>query len=762
MDKIKSNTNFYIEINKYNIHVPYYQRDYAQGRTDGGRIDNIRRVFVEELFKATNGKEICHLGLVFGSYDEHNKVFIAVDGQQRLTTVFLLYWYVAWRENKLSNYKNMLEKFSWSTRNYSSQFTDLLFRIAPNDNVNVIDTIKSHCDYFPIWENDPTVKGMLTMLEEIETQYPKCESDLCENLFQNGCNIKYDILKLEKDSDGKTYLKMNSRGRSLTTFELFKSKFIDKYHPDFGSKFDNEWLNFMLERTKNEGQFAEPDFSFMNLINEYAYLQLRLNEDEKSENADNYKEFINAKITENLIDTPFISFEKYQNAFENKLGTFEKFFNWIIANYDKIKFVDDNIRFNDSRFFIDAIIRDNNPNFSHRVKLFALFKFAELSEYNRLDEKLYKSWSRVFRNLVANTDIEASYFSKICKTINKINSCNIYLYLSKGGELSSFDGGQIKEEVVKAKQILDENGELRKYTGKHSNYQTWEEIINEAENSAFFKGAIRFLFQSENGKADINISTGIWNTENFDTKFNNSKKYFDENGIKDIYKVEVVKSLVFLCDDWENQLYDKQIFDPQNSTWKWILTDKNWTAPIHNILTKDLNEINCSSTLNNPDANKYILPILKNLPYKEFIIEEPRGRFRWNGQLGYYKPNGRDAITFDWGNFRRNELLTQLKLTRMIKISNKEIGSFWWGWNIGFIYKNLYFKFYWNNTICLMNDNWNGKKLRVESEQDKPENNFYYQVSEKETSQSLLEQLDNLIQAFNNKSNNQTNVNPTN
>ena len=111
---IKSNTSFWSEISDYKIQVPYYQRDYAQGRIDNGRIDNIRKVFVEEMYGAImgfNNKE-CHLGLVFGSYDENEKVFIAVDGQQRLTTVFLLHWYVAWRENKLNDYKEKLLNFS--------------------------------------------------------------------------------------------------------------------------------------------------------------------------------------------------------------------------------------------------------------------------------------------------------------------------------------------------------------------------------------------------------------------------------------------------------------------------------------------------------------------------------------------------------------------------------------------------------------------------------------------------------------------------
>ena len=78
MNNIESNTTFWLELSKYKIQVPYYQRDYAQGRIDEGRVDNIRKVFVEELYKAIQGGKTCHLGLVFGSYNEDDKTFIAV------------------------------------------------------------------------------------------------------------------------------------------------------------------------------------------------------------------------------------------------------------------------------------------------------------------------------------------------------------------------------------------------------------------------------------------------------------------------------------------------------------------------------------------------------------------------------------------------------------------------------------------------------------------------------------------------------------
>lgn len=581
-NNVKSNTNFWTEISNYNIHVPYYQRDYAQGRCDGGRIDNIREVFVYELYQAiTKREKTCHLGLVFGSYDIAKKSFIAVDGQQRLTTVFLLHWYVAWREGNLSDYEKTLKNFSWDTRSYSSQFVALLFNIKLSN--NVIEAIKTNCNYFSIWGNDPTVKGMLTMLEEIERQYPKNEDGLCQKLFSDDCNIRYDILKLEKNSDGKTYLKMNSRGRSLTTFELFKSKFIDNYKPSFAENFDTSWLHFMLSMSKNEnGDFADPDISYMNFINEYTYLILKSKDITDS---DTYKEFIAAKLKGDLIDVPFISFEKYNPAFVGNIDCFSNFFDWIVVNYGKIKGIDENLAFKSEKkeweFFLDKIIISHNPTFSHRAKFLSLFKYANLTNYDVLNEELFRKWNRVFRNLIENSDIDAANFGDVCETVNVINNSDIYLYLSSGGGLSTLNEKQVNEEIAKAKQI-----EVPRYDGK-----SWEHIINEAESYAFFKGAIRFLFTKETIGDD-------W--DDFDMKWENAQKYFDDNGVKDktLYKTNALLMKSLLANGNWNNIWWHFEFSNDKVRWKRILTSDNWKIAVDAIMSKEVTNETTNSVVN--------------------------------------------------------------------------------------------------------------------------------------------------------------------
>ena len=740
---IKSNTSFWSEISDYKIQVPYYQRDYAQGRIDNGRIDNIRKVFVEEMYGAImgfNNKE-CHLGLVFGSYDENEKVFIAVDGQQRLTTVFLLHWYVAWRENKLNDYKEKLLNFSWDTRSYSSQFVELLFKIRPSG--NAIDAIKTNSYYFSVWENDPTVKGMLTMLEEIEKQYPN-DILLCSQLFSNDCKIKYDILKLEKDSDGKTYLKMNSRGRSLTTFELFKSKLLDKYKPNFGHKFDNEWLSFMIKiSATSDSQFSDPDIPFMNFINEYTYTYLQLKLKSGSDIANNYKEFTDAKVKGELTDVPFISFDKYNGAFEGDcLEYFEKSLDWICQNYENIKLIDNKIRFSDSRFFIDAIIKDNNPNFTHRAKLFAVFKYAELTGYDQIDTELYEKWTRVFRNLVANTDIDGSNIGGICKAINKIDNSDIYGYLSNGGEISAFTKDQVAEEIAKAKQIL--------YGAPRSDGKSWEEIIIEAENYAFFKGAIRFLFTQKDIGDDF---------EYFDTKWINAQEYFDKDGVKDgkeKFKSNalLMKSLLANCDDFWKNIWWHFEFSSDADRWKRVLTSGNWRNAVDAIMGTG---VTTETTRKSIDTISE--PYIKNIVddgLMNYVCNEMSGawirtyhNFHAIWQSGY--PAYRIVL---------NPILAELKCDDRIDYSNENsIPNCRYykckNHNVNFKYNNHFFQLMGNPNekeldIYLMENDWTVNKKRPNPTSDKgTDEDIYYcfrvtKDMESDTSK-LTDALDELI-----------------
>ena len=92
---------FFEFIRKHDIQVPVIQRDYVQGRALTGKEKEKRDDFVKKLMDALlpDGMS-CHLDFVYGGRESFGSggampkdaPFLPLDGQQRLTTLFLLHW----------------------------------------------------------------------------------------------------------------------------------------------------------------------------------------------------------------------------------------------------------------------------------------------------------------------------------------------------------------------------------------------------------------------------------------------------------------------------------------------------------------------------------------------------------------------------------------------------------------------------------------------------------------------------------------------
>lgn len=105
------------------IRIPRIQRAYAQGRKNEFFI---RDSILGDIFMALVENDTLELNYVYGTKNSSNS-FELLDGQQRLTTLFLLHWYIACRENRLDNkLMEMLAKFRYETRHTSSDFCEAL------------------------------------------------------------------------------------------------------------------------------------------------------------------------------------------------------------------------------------------------------------------------------------------------------------------------------------------------------------------------------------------------------------------------------------------------------------------------------------------------------------------------------------------------------------------------------------------------------------------------------------------------------------
>jgi hypothetical protein len=158
---------------KRTVVIPMFQRDYAQGRKDK-RTTQVRERFAESLAQSICKNERLSLGLVFGSKQPDSEIWHLHDGQQRLTTLHLLHWYVAARASLDCWPSDFLNRFRYETQiaardfcaNMASSRVDFKDR-TPSD------SIREQGWFHPSWERDQSVSGMLVMLNALHAALDK-------------------------------------------------------------------------------------------------------------------------------------------------------------------------------------------------------------------------------------------------------------------------------------------------------------------------------------------------------------------------------------------------------------------------------------------------------------------------------------------------------------------------------------------------------------------------------------------------------------
>lgn len=272
-------TSLWKLLDKHEIVVPIIQRDYAQGRK--GKED-LRFRFLSSLQNALDNGEETKLDFIYGGVE--NNQMMPLDGQQRLTTLWLLYWYIAFRANKLKDgeVSRRLRRFYYATRPSSTEFcrrmVDEFCKIEDASKIaGVAEYIKNQHWYYSYYNNDPTIQAILMMIEgdhSIDEKGNQKVKNGLEQFFPNSnCDFDYYWKKLigddcpivfyHQDMIGDNvplvddlYIKMNARGKQLTTFENFKAELIGYESSDFRldivndendklfvSNLDNSWMN---------------------------------------------------------------------------------------------------------------------------------------------------------------------------------------------------------------------------------------------------------------------------------------------------------------------------------------------------------------------------------------------------------------------------------------------------------------------------------------------------------------------------------------
>ena len=203
------------------IEIPIIQRDYAQGRKDD-EATLIRDRFLDALIAAARSDEGMGLDFIYGEL--RSGVLRPLDGQQRLTTLFLMHWYIASRAQTLDSNAAWL-CFSYATRPTARSFTAALATHPyPGESQTPSEWITDQPWYLYPWRQDPTIASMLVILDAIHIRFAGRDDEftaIWQRLERRPTEsspgaIWFLFLPVEDMEYGEDlYIKMNSRGKRV-------------------------------------------------------------------------------------------------------------------------------------------------------------------------------------------------------------------------------------------------------------------------------------------------------------------------------------------------------------------------------------------------------------------------------------------------------------------------------------------------------------------------------------------------------------------
>ncbi len=485
------------------IRIPMIQRDYAQGRPEE---EEVREEFLSSLKEALQ-KPVddptlpMNLDFIYGSVegDEESR-FLPLDGQQRLTTLFLLHWYLAWNDDQWEIFDQLFQidgkaRFAYSVRPSSNEFFDELVSfhpsVMPGDVDDLTQLITDQSWYFRNWRLDPTIQAALCMLDAIHDKFGSLTGLFPRLLDEDKPAITFQLLNLENFGlSDDLYIKMNARGKPLTAFETFKARYeqelktlLDGTTFDLGGqqfnaceyfsrRMDTTWADLFWKLT-GEDAIDLYDDAVMNVFRAVALV---------TRQPDHQEYISDVNLLRNW--TP-----SYTNF--NSRGWLDKRFtialihlldSWSGDNGKLNRLLPNDRFFNEESFYQKIVSNGANLVYTDIVQI-ASYSAYIVKHQPSVDSNAFQEWMRIIHNITVNTDYNRP--ADLQRSIRGLDellniSGDVLSHFVKSEKpASGFSAQQISEEKLKAELILASDN--------------WRALIDRAEGHGYFRGQIEFL-----------------------------------------------------------------------------------------------------------------------------------------------------------------------------------------------------------------------------------------------------------------------------
>lgn len=468
-------------LEQYHVVIPMVQRDYAQGRTTDD-VTRVKNRFLDAiksyLVKSEDDNDVMKMDFIYGEKElvwstttanKLEKIIVTpLDGQQRLTTLYLLHWYAAKKGVvEASNYE-FLNNFTYDIRPSSRDFCSHLLQYVPDWSLSFHDQLVDQNWFMGEWLNDPTVIGMLVMLDSINDKFGNI-ANLWEILTGEKARIVFYFLPLSENGlSDELYIKMNSRGKKLTAFEHFKAEYEDLYEKDsdeartVNHKFDVEWADTFFPY-RNQDDIVDNEFMkyFFYVSHILCYEQgIKKSNDEFELIKLVYSDSPNAVANRNYLEDAFDCWYRVMKDYGSIDNFFAKYLSGFTYEKGKVTTFKSVYEYFDTQNFFHACVKlyQVNNNFSYSDFLFLYGIITYLINKDAIKEDEFIDRLRTLRNLIWNSNSgeirgDADYMKDMLCEVKDLMLAGV---INK--ELShKFNGIQIDEEIEKKekKQEID-------------------------------------------------------------------------------------------------------------------------------------------------------------------------------------------------------------------------------------------------------------------------------------------------------------------
>jgi hypothetical protein len=527
------------------IEIPIIQRDFAQGR-ETKEVNRIREQFINVLYKSLTGtsEDAVQLDFVYGNIEDGK--LIPLDGQQRLTTLFLLHWYIAKHEEIEESEYSFLNNFTYKTRFSSQHFCESLVQSTPDFSKETISQWIIDQNWFMYsWEKDPTVNSMLVMLDKIHSTF-KNQFELWDKLIEiENPPISFYFLPLEDMGlTDNLYIKMNSRGKPLTEFEHFKAEFekiikavsADLYD-EFIKKVDVDWVD-MLWKYRGDDNLIDDEF-----MRYYRFVTEMICYDQSISIVDNDFDLANSVYgleNEKAIDNLkflFNAFDCWKNL-ENIADFFDMIFSKTEFEKDKVLLYSDttDLFLLCCNFYGEVVNGRRQFSFNNTLLLFGILQY--LINKEQISNEQFIERIRIIRNLVNNSQDEIRE-TRLQALINDTWSVMV--------------NGEVLINTMGFNEI-QKTQEIEKMAWRNDNNELVEEL-NKLEDHFLLQGNISII--------------GLEDTENFELLATNFKKLFDD---KQISYRDISRALLTINDYSQLASWRYLFGNTNDSSWRELFT----------------------------------------------------------------------------------------------------------------------------------------------------------------------------------------------